>query len=1332
MSHRIRNLLIALGGVAICVLVLPFGCTSPPSSAVTTPPIVVRGFIVAALSREGTENQGSEEVYLPGAEVFLIERSTDTNVTSDITDLSGRFTLKVPARGVYEICARTEGFQQACYDGGFDLGSESVYAEHLQLFPVRRDDAAAVFGRVSLNGGERPRLLQSLMGRNDFARVIFEDGRGARLEAPVNNYGRYVIPAVPVNDPFELRAVIEGGEARQAVDPLTGLRAGLAYRIDLRFDNTSPRLSPVFAADGTGRSLEFAQPGETVALTVRAEDDDGDNLRYQWFLPDGHGTLSSDTQPSVQWTLPASNGRYTATVVVSDGRGGYAEDRFGFRVSTGGVPFSGHVVEVGGNPVPGAEVEVNGRQVRADPEGWFLLEVPPEDRYVLNIRQTGFGSVSHILAGEATGGTWTLRPAQRVSRDPRSLIQLRQERSEKDCPGPRARRIQWSDYLQSGVLQWQDGRGHALSLLEQSRRQPGAFGRILDLLAQVHTDLARFVVQLTRTEFELRYPQAAPCGPGIAITIPADGLVDADSNPPSGNVDVTLSTVDLRSPGQMPGDLSSVDLNGDAMVMESYGAASIDIRAGATKYNLRPGVKAEVSIPVDPSQFATGAPLPATIPLLYYDESRGIWEEEATLTLAGSGSNRAYEAEVTHFSTLNADLLKSGQSCVSVVSGSGLPATYTIEVTLPPFTTGAAPSVVSFFINNASGTEHAIYNLPNNTNIVLVPIVSGTRPDGSTGDLPAGVFVVNTGGPQTSSSNLPPGPPYYNEVGGNPVGPCMTRVILSNLSIPSAPDAPYEFLEGLDLQATDLDELDASAPAIAISVRNASNAYYNLIDPRGLRQDLIDFRTRNEFGTALDAGQGELEVSAAYANSGDLGFGRNMHCRRNRASDGQFDISCYVTNYGDHLTPDTQDAADAFNQNSSTEIATVAMEYSRVENPAGQAVEFPDNSRTVKFYVYLRAQSSPTNTGQGNGRVISAELDGAGQRPVPQLCVVCHGGVYATIPADPNQPAGQKKPAFAVRNDVFMGSRFLPFDLHFFTDPPAPNTISAQEPAFRSLNLDIVRNVPSAVLASDPVVELIDELYPGGAPTQNDNAVVTNWDKSSPGSVDHRFYRDVFARACRACHTTSPFGTLVFNNKTQFRNQISNVQTRVCDQHVMPHAKRTHDLFWTSLGPNMPAFLQLYGQAISGWDATSPDAQCGLSYTAGGNVSSSFFTTDIQPIFSGQCTGCHAAASQSNANLTLSSGNAYGNLFSGVNPIPAIEHPSTPRIQPNAANGSYLYLKVEGTHTTLSGSFVAPGPGVRMPQGCTTCLDAVDTNNDGTVDIAELLFWINNLGAPGP
>ena len=767
-----------------------------------------------------------------------------------------------------------------------------------------------------------------------------------------------------------LRAAIENGTLERKIDPQTGLNPGLAYQFDLQLDNTSPKLAPLIPLDSSGKPVEFARPGSTIHLDARAEDRDGDSLTYNWLLADGNGTLDATDQPSVEWKLPGKNGRYAVTAIVADGKGGYAQSYFSFRVSTGGVRFSGDVVDPQGAPVAGAQVEVNGRSVNTNANGRFQIELLPSDRYVFNIRKTGFGLTSQVYPAGVTDGVWALRRAQVFTVDPTRPIRLQQRRTQTDCPGTARRRDQLGRSRVSPTIfspVWCNGRmGRAMPF-----RLPNRAGAIQNPSAACSTNSPASTLSSPASwrtspslrpngqrEFEHR------CGPGIAVEIPANAFVDRNGNLPTGTVDVALSTVDLDTPQQMPGDYSSVNPDGRTLFMESYGAGSIDIRAGTTRLALKPNTAAKITIPVDPAQLAAGAPLPTTIPLLSYDEARGVWVEEGSLELAGD----VYIGKVTHFSSLNADLQKTDQSCVAVHSGPGLPAMYTIEVTLPPKTPGAAPSVRSFPIDNSSSSEHVIYNLPNDVNIVLVPIVAGTKPDGSAGDVPAGIFVVNTGGPQTAASNLPPGPPYYNtDADGNPIGPCLTRVDLANLPVQGAPDPPYEFLQGLDVQSTNLTELQASDPIVASAILSASEAYYDLADPRGLRRDLLDFLDRNRFGQPLNIAGGELEASAAYANSGDLGFGRNMHCRRNLASDGAFDLACYVTNYGDYLTPDAQDAADAASQNAAAEVATVTMEYTRVENPPGDPLEFPDNSRTVKFYVYKNALASPTHSGQGNG-----------------------------------------------------------------------------------------------------------------------------------------------------------------------------------------------------------------------------------------------------------------------------------------------------------------------------------------------------------------------------
>jgi hypothetical protein len=162
--------------------------------------------------------------------------------------------------------------------------------------------------------------------------------------------------------------------------------------------------------------------------------------------------------------------------------------------------------------------------------------------------------------------------------------------------------------------------------------------------------------------------------------------------------------------------------------------------------------------------------------------------------------------------------------------------------------------------------------------LTLTPIVQGQLPDGSTGDLPGGIFAVNTGGPQNSPS-APPTPnadgSYYSEISGQPAGPCGARVVLKNLDVAglSQPQAPYEFLQGLYFEASNINEFgDPSNPTTVSGqiVQGAKN-YYIQADPRTHRPTLQQFKDFNRFGQPQNP-PNEVEYSATYSNGGDLGW----------------------------------------------------------------------------------------------------------------------------------------------------------------------------------------------------------------------------------------------------------------------------------------------------------------------------------------------------------------------------------------------------------------------------------------------------------------------------
>lgn len=1325
-SITLARVIIAV--TTVLILALQSMVLAQPSP--TTGNTFVRGTVVASVSPAQNlvgvaAGVKSKDIALPNAKVFLAPFGDPGHaVASTLSDLSGRFMLKTTKRGLFMLCVEAEGFSiggglKNCDGREFKLERADHDAGQIRLVPAQGRDAATLFGTVRLRDGHLPRGFFPSLGINAYAMVHRITASGDKYVGYVNNFGDYVVPQVPVREKFTLQYSIDGEVLKQEVDPLTGLQTGRTYEFSSIVANSAPRVH-VVTATANGKPVQVAAPGSQVVLHAIADDPDNDKLEYRWQVPDAPNVVGPNTTGDLVWNVPNVKSRFPITVVVSDKRGGYAKGSISIDASTQRATFSGHVRDQSGNAIERAQVEINGRLINTDPRGWFSFNVPIKDRYVMNIKKSGldgspsggFGPASYIYRSSVTAGRWTLRGANVTEVDPTKPIMLQQKRSEKDCQGSVASRIDWTPYRQASVFDWQDGRGNSHALADLGRNNPKSVQNLMRLLGRMDNGLVRAIGDAAGVQPEID-DRRIPCGPGVKVQIPANSLVDPRTNlPPSGSVRIALSSVNLSNGTEMPGDYTVEDRNtGSIFAMESFGAASVEIGTATQRFNLKPGATATVTIPVDATQLSGGATPSSTIPLLYYDEGRGVWNPEGKLTLTGTGTSQAYRAKVKHFSTLNADILKSGQSCVAVEVDSSLASVvpFNTEVVMQPSV--VAPGVIQVrTLNVDSQKGNVIYNLPNNSDIVLTPIVSGTKPDGSSGNVPAGVFVVNTGGPQTGGAGAPvpnPDGSYYAESGGVATGPCASRVTLRRLNPPTL-TSPDEFLQGLSFQASNITEFEPSGTgpgSIVDNIRAGAIDYYHQTDPRDERASFNLFKSKNRFGQPL--GIGEIEQDVQFANSGDLGFGRDMHCRKNAASDGAFDYACYVTNFGQPplFLPDQQDANDTADPTKAD--ATVAMEFSRVENPPLDPSEFQDNQRAVKFYVYNTKQPDSTV------RILEADLDGHGNRPVPQLCMVCHGGNLASVAADPLNPTGPKKGAFADRIDIIdMKANFLPFDLHLYNFPVTKSK-AAQQAAFKILNTEIVRGVSSLTTTGAEIVELIDTaLYQGGSVVQLEDRVIANWDPLNPASNPHRFYKDVFGKTCRTCHVSHPFNAPSFNSSSEFEGLISSVQEKVCTRKVMPHAQRTNDVFWQSLNPNMAALLELYGQTLPGWSPAGA-TQCGLFFQPG-TIATSTFQSKILPILQTRCGGCHGTSGLANFGVSQAPATVYSELLNSL-----AKDGISKYIVPNNSGTSKLFQRISG------------GPN-RMPQGLPP-LDTAgqDVNGDGVLDQQELLNWIN-AGAPGP
>jgi len=858
-------------------------------------------------------------------------------------------------------------------------------------------------------------------------------------------------------------------------------------RLNFVLRNTPPSIDGVIST-GPGGLHWTAVPGDLLSLTAKSTDRDGDALKYRWLLPDRSSILNSVGGQTVPYTLPNHPGSYEFKVAAYDGKGGYAFDTV--TVQTQGVRFAGTVKATDAPVVAGADVDVNGTTAHTDATGAFSVYVKERAQYVLNIRKAGYGLVSKIYDNAIVGGVWTLTRASVLTVDPTQPIDVANERRPTDCPG---------------------------SLGDQARRQ----GKPTD-----------------------------GCGPGIRVQIPANSLVDGAGNPPTGPVQVALTTVDLAAPDGMPGDYSARDSSGSPFVMESAGAGTVEITGAGGRYNLAPGASAQITIPVNPAQLG-GTP-PPTIPLLSYDEQQGLWVQEGTATLAGG----SYVGKVSHFSEINTDQLKVNQACVRI-DATSMPPSFQLELRIPTSSGGTVTKTAT--IVNSPQRFHVAYNLPTSANVELRAFdTSGPTPtiinliQLPPANPPVSVdhLTVNTGGPQNPTT---PNLPVF------PYSACQVTVELVPFALP--PNAQQLFLNrapGFNFNAApDLNFLSA---ADAGAADTASTNYYKTIDPLNRRTTLAAFKSVNGFGSGT-------EEHALYANSGDLGFGRDMHCHRNGS-----DIACYVTNYGNRFTDDVQDFKDAVDDNGA--IATVGMEYSQVENPTGGGFQTKLGGavlRIVKFYVFAH--------NLGDARVNAADLDGFGARPVPGLCMTCHGGL---LPASVSQPTpGAPTWNIANANTADLGSRFIPFDLREYTF--APTTYhgvdkTGEQPNFKALNQTYVLGTNPSTAAAD----LVNNCWYATSADQKESVVISGWRTSGhtnctpDGSSQEKTYADVVGISCRSCHLSQSPSNKDWTNASIFGNLAFSIGSIVCTVHAMPHAKVTHNLFWLGIAPHQPPILKNY------------------------------------------------------------------------------------------------------------------------------------------------------------
>ena len=331
---------------------------------------------------------------------------------------------------------------------------------------------------------------------------------------------------------------------------------------------------------------------------------------------------------------------------------------------------------------------------------------------------------------------------------------------------------------------------------------------------------------------------------------------------------------------------------------------------------------------------------------------------------------------------------------------------------------------------------------------------------------------------------------------------------------------------------------------------------------------------------------GANDTRAFYYNAADLGFGRDLRCRRQNS-----DVACYVTNhgYGPGGPPDQSVEAAIAGQNA---LPFVTLVYKDALN---------GGVNDVQYFIYDVS---------GN-RLNKAALDTDGDKYAPHLCLPCHGGYYDSV-----------------SNSVADGN-FLPLDLQSFNYSQRPGyTLTDQQEVFRLLN--------AMVYDTDPylqIKQLIDGWYSGNV---NQAGATFDGDYVPPlYAGDPGLYANVVKPYCRMCHIAQGVTTL------ESPSDLDSARPAVFSGFYMPHAEMTSHNFWNSPAPAYLASNRGWALRVTRRDDPAPDGcqpgDCSLreaviAANAGGEKA--IITFDVNGTFSLTLTGYDDDASGGDLDLT--------------------------------------------------------------------------------------------------
>ncbi len=200
---------------------------------------------------------------------------------------------------------------------------------------------------------------------------------------------------------------------------------------------------------------------------------------------------------------------------------------------------------------------------------------------------------------------------------------------------------------------------------------------------------------------------------GASVTLPVNAVVIASNNTPySGTVNIAIQWLNPDDMDvtqlTMPGDLRGIDQSGYLNTLTTYGMLAVELTSDAGELlQVAAGQIASLNFPIPASLQAAA---PASIPLWYFNEANGLWQEDGAATKNGG----TYNGTVSHFTYWNCDIPSSTVNFNAQIVDMSLAPIANVPVSIA---IAGSPNSARTCYTNANGEVSG--GIPANSNLII-------------------------------------------------------------------------------------------------------------------------------------------------------------------------------------------------------------------------------------------------------------------------------------------------------------------------------------------------------------------------------------------------------------------------------------------------------------------------------------------------------------------------------------------------------------------------------------------------------------------------------------